>query len=62
MVPKFRDWLLQQMRARDAMDGVLLVVKLAVRDFGPKKVARELRRLAARLEDHGDLPGWKFPG
>jgi hypothetical protein len=44
------------------MDGVLLVVKLAVRDFGLTKVARELRRLAARLEDHGELPGWKFPG
>ncbi len=62
MAPKFRDWLLQQMHARNAMDGVVLVVKLAVRDLGPKKVARELRRLAARLEQYGDLPGWKFPG
>jgi hypothetical protein len=62
MAPKIRDWILQQMNARDAMDGVLLVVKLAVRDFGPKKVARELHRLAARLEHYSDLPGWKFPG
>ncbi len=60
MAPKIRDWILQQMNARDAMDGVVIVVKLAVREFGPKKVASELRRLAARLEHYGDLPGWKF--
>jgi hypothetical protein len=43
------------------MDGVAVVVKLAVHEFGSKKVASELRRLAARLERYGDLPGWKFP-
>ncbi len=61
MAPKIRDWILQQMNARDAMDGVAVVVKLAVHEFGPKKVASELRRLAARLEHYGNLPGWKFP-
>jgi hypothetical protein len=43
------------------MDGVALVVKLAVSEFGPKKVASELRRLALRLDRYGELPGWKFP-
>ena len=62
MAPKIRDWILQQMHATDAMDGVAVVVKLAVHEFGSKKVAGELRRLAARLEHYGDLPGWKFPG
>jgi hypothetical protein len=61
MPPRIRDWILKQMNARDAMDGVAVVVKLAVQEFGPKKVASELRRLAARLEHYGDLPGWKFP-
>jgi hypothetical protein len=61
MAPKIRDWILKQMDARDAMDGVAVVVKLAVQEFGPKKVASALRRLAARLEYYGDLPGWKFP-
>ena len=61
MAPKIRDWILQQMNATDALDGVAVVVKLAVREFGPKEVASELRRLAARLEHYGDLPGWKFP-
>ena len=61
MAPKIRDWILQQMNARDAMDGVAIVVKLAVSQFGPKKVASELRRLALRLDRYGELPGWKFP-
>jgi hypothetical protein len=61
MALKIRDWILQQMNARDAMDGVAVVVKLAISEFGPKKVARELHRLAVRLEQYGDLPGWKFP-
>lgn len=46
-MPAMRDWLLRQMHARDAMDGVVLVVRLAVHELGPKKVARELRRLDA---------------
>ncbi len=59
--PKIRNWILQQMNARDPMDGVAVVVKLAVQEFGPKKVASELRRIAGRLDHYGDLPGWKFP-
>jgi hypothetical protein len=35
-------------------------VKLAVTEFGPKRVARELRSMAAPLECRGTLPGWNF--
>jgi hypothetical protein len=55
-----RDWLLKQMNARDSLDGVTVTVKLAVCEFGPKRVARELRAMANKLEDRGSLPGWKF--
>jgi hypothetical protein len=57
----FQSWLLQQMNARDAMDGVVIVIKLAAQEFGPKKVASELHELASCLEEDGELPGWKFP-
>jgi len=57
-----RDWLLKQMNARDSLDGVTVTVKLAVCEFGPKRVARELRAMANKLEDRGSLPGWKFDG
>jgi hypothetical protein len=55
-----RDWLLKQMNARDSLDGVSVTVKLAVTEFGPKRVARELRSMAASLDRRGMLPGWNF--
>ncbi len=57
-----RDWLLKQMNARDSLDGVTVTVKLAVCEFGPKRVARELRAMANKLEVRGSLPGWNFDG
>lgn len=57
-----RNWLLEQMNARDAMDGVAVTVKLAVREFGVPKVARKLRSLADHMERTGEVPGWQFPG
>jgi hypothetical protein len=55
-----RNWLLKQMNARDSLDGVTVTVKLAVCEFGAKRVARELRSMAAKLEMRGTLPGWNF--
>lgn len=55
-----RDWLLKQMNARDSIDGLTVTVKLAVTEFGPKRVARELRSMAASLERRGGLPGLNF--
>lgn len=55
-----RDWLLKQMNARDSLDGLTVTVKLAVTEFGPKRVARELRSMAASLECRGGLPGLNF--
>ncbi len=55
-----QNWLLKQMNARDSLDGVTVTVKLAVSEFGAKRVARELRSMAANLECRGMLPGWKF--
>ncbi len=48
------------MKARDSLDGVTVTVKLAVCEFGPKRVARELRSMAELLECRGRLPGLKF--
>jgi hypothetical protein len=48
------------MNARDSLDGVTVTVKLAVCEFGAKRVARELRSMATNLESRGMLPGWKF--
>ncbi len=48
------------MNARDSLDGVTVTVKLAVCEFGPKRVARELRSMADLLECRGTLPGLKF--
>ncbi len=45
------------MNARDSLDGVAVTVKVAVSEFGAKKVARRLRYLAEALELHGALPG-----
>ncbi len=50
------------MNARDSLDGVTVTVKLAVCEFGPKRVARELRSMAELLECRGTLPGLKFDG
>ncbi len=50
------------MKARDSLDGVTVTVKLAVCEFGPKRVARELRSMAEWLEHRGTLPGLKFDG
>jgi hypothetical protein len=55
-----RDWLLKQMNARDTLDGVVVTVKLAVTEFGSKRVAQELHVLAEYLERTGRLPGWDF--
>ncbi|MGZ4818437.1 MAG: hypothetical protein ACXVZJ_07420 [Terriglobales bacterium] len=57
-----RNWLLKQMNARDSLDGVTVTVKLAVCEFGAKRVARELRSMATKLEGRGTLPGWSFDG
>ncbi|MGZ4813108.1 MAG: hypothetical protein ACXVZI_10100 [Terriglobales bacterium] len=57
-----RDWLLKQMNARDSLDGITVTVKLSVTEFGPKRVARELRSMAASLDRRGMLPGWNFDG
>jgi hypothetical protein len=56
-----RNWLLKQMHARDTLDGVALTVKLAVTQFGTKRVAQELRSWAEYLERKGTVPGWHFP-
>jgi hypothetical protein len=47
---QLRNWLLQQMNARDTLDGVAVTVKLAVTEFGTKKVAQELHSMAEYLE------------
>ena len=63
MALQIRNWLLKQMNARDSMDGVIVTVKVAVAEFGPKPVARTLRRLADSLERTGALPGLQLaPG
>ena len=49
------------MNAKNVLDGIAVIVKLAVSETGPKTVIRELRRLADHLERTGDVPGWKFP-
>ncbi len=56
-----RNWLLKQMNARDTLDGVAVTVKLAVTEFGTKRVAQELRSWAEYLEGEGTIPGWHFP-
>ena len=48
------------MNARDSLDGVVVTVKLAITEFGPKRVANELRCMAEVLECRGKLPGWNF--
>jgi hypothetical protein len=48
------------MNARDSLDGVVVTVKLAITEFGPKRVANELRSMADLLECRGQLPGWNF--
>ena len=50
------------MKARDSLDGVTVTVKLAVCEFGAKRVARELRFMAEWLEHRGTLPGLNFDG
>lgn len=58
---EMRNWLLQQMNAEDSLDGIAVVTKIAVKEFGPSRVAEELRLLADYLEATDDLPGWSFP-
>ncbi len=62
MADAIRKWLIQQLHANNSLDGVAVIVKLAVTEFGSKAVARELRQLARCLEKTGEVPGWKFPG
>ena len=57
----FKNWLLRQLNANDALDGIDVTVKFAVTELGSKTVVRELRRLADYLERTGEVPGWKFP-
>jgi hypothetical protein len=57
---ELRNWLLKQMNARDSLDGVVVTVKVAVAEFGPKQVAQRLRSLADSLERNGELPGLKL--
>jgi len=61
MVDSIRSWLLKQLNADDMLDAVVLTVKLATREFGRKRVAQELRRMAESLEKTGDVRGWSFP-
>jgi len=56
-----RRWLLKQLNTNDTLDAVVLTVKLAVSDKGKKKVARELRRMADRLEKTGSVRDWSLP-
>ncbi len=56
-----QNWLLKQLNATDALDAVAVTVKLAVRQFGTKKVAKELHRLALHLEKNDTVSGWNFP-
>jgi hypothetical protein len=56
-----REWLLQQLHASDTLQGVAVVIKVAVAEFGSKPVAQELRKIARHLERTGEVPGWKFP-
>ncbi|HLK34593.1 MAG TPA: hypothetical protein VKT29_15975 [Terriglobales bacterium] len=61
MALSIKHWLLRQLNANDSLDGVAVTVKLAVTEYGPKPVARELRKFADSLERTGEVPGWKFP-
>ena len=61
MALSIKHWLLRQLNANDSLDGVAVTVKLAVAEYGPKAVARELRKFADNLERTGEVPGWKFP-
>jgi len=53
--------LLKQLNTNDTLDAVVLTVKLAVSDKGKRKVARELRRMADRLEKTGSVRDWSLP-
>ena len=55
-----RRWLLGQLNTNDTLDEVVLSVKLAVSDKGTKTVAKELRRMADRLEKTGSIRRWSF--
>lgn len=61
MAASIRNWLMEQMNASDSLDAVAMTIKLAVTEFGPQKVAKNLRNLTDMLEQHGSLPGWDFP-
>lgn len=61
MPDAIREWLLQQLHANNTLEGVAVVVKVAVSEFGSKPVAQELRKIARHLERTGEMPGWKFP-
>lgn len=61
MAREIRNWLLRQMKADDPMDGIAVVVKLAVKECGTSRVAQELRQLADYLDDTDEVPGWNFP-
>jgi hypothetical protein len=61
MVMKIHSWLLKQLYADDALDAVAVTVKLAVAEFGCKRVAEELRRIAMSLERSGNVQGLSFP-
>jgi hypothetical protein len=47
------NWIWRQLNARDALDGMAVVIGAAVEDLGAKRVAQELRRLADYLERTG---------
>jgi hypothetical protein len=54
-------WLLKQLNANNGLDAVRVTIKCAVRQFGTKRVAEELRMLADHLEKSGTVSGWNFP-
>ena len=61
MVRTIHSWLLKQLNAEDTLDAVAVTVKLAAAEFGRKRVAQELRRMAASLERSREVQGWTFP-
>jgi hypothetical protein len=49
------NWIWKQLNARDAVDGMAVVISAAVQELGTKRVAQELRKLAEYLERTGSV-------
>ena len=61
MARAIRNWLLRQLNSKNVLDGVTVIIKVAVEELGARTVASELRRIAKHLEKTGNVPGWRFP-